>query len=64
MAGWVMANGWASSVTVASPRARRARIALRVGSAMAEKAASRFGTLLMPAAFMVDPYPSLARRKK
>ena len=34
----------ASSITVASPSARRARIARRVGSASAEKVASRSGT--------------------
>ncbi len=34
-------NGSANSLTVASPLARRARIARRVGSAKAEKAASR-----------------------
>ena len=40
MAGCVISNGLANSVTVASPLARRARIARRVGSAKAEKAAS------------------------
>ena len=40
-AGWLIANGFASSSTVASPCASRARIARRVGSASAEKAASR-----------------------
>ena len=34
-----MSNGSASSVTVASPRDRRARIARRVGSARAENVA-------------------------
>ena len=43
MAGCVIANGAASSITVASPEARRARIARRVGSASAENAVSRFG---------------------
>src|SRR5882672_2023201 len=42
MAGCVISKGAASSITVASPLARRARIARRVGSAKAEKAASRF----------------------
>src|ERR1700733_10436946 len=42
-AGCVMSNGSAISVTVASPRVRRARIALRVGSANAVKAALRLG---------------------
>src|SRR5947208_3275211 len=37
IAGWLMENGAASSETVASPSARRARIALLVGSASAEK---------------------------
>src|SRR5581483_1103824 len=41
MAGCVISNGFANSVTVASPLARRARIARRVGSARAEKVASR-----------------------
>ena len=41
IAGWVMANGSASSFTVASPDARRARMARRVGSARAAKVASR-----------------------
>src|SRR6202035_2550336 len=41
MAGCVISNGSANSLTVASPLARRARIARRVGSAKAEKAASR-----------------------
>ena len=39
MAGMLMSNGWASSVTVASPRDRRARIARRVGSASAANVA-------------------------
>src|SRR5579862_8257059 len=39
-AGCVISKGSASSITVASPSARRARIARRVGSAKAEKAAS------------------------
>ena len=37
MAGRLMSKGSASSVTVASPRARRSRIARRVGSARAGK---------------------------
>src|SRR5271155_5068762 len=37
-AGRLMANGFASSVTEVSPRARRAKMARRVGSASAEKA--------------------------
>src|SRR5437867_5000751 len=41
MAGWLMAKGLARSVTEASPEARRARIARRVGSASAAKVASR-----------------------
>src|SRR5687768_3292459 len=41
MAGWLMSNGWASSVTDASPRARRARMARLVGSASARNVASR-----------------------
>src|SRR5215475_2119789 len=41
MAGCVIANGFANCVTVASPLARRARMARRVGSARAVKAASR-----------------------
>ena len=40
MAGRETANGSASSDTEAFPRARRARIARRVGSARAEKVAS------------------------
>src|SRR5439155_436365 len=40
-AGWLMANGLASSVTDACPAASRARIARRVGSARAAKVASR-----------------------
>src|SRR3981189_2316619 len=43
MAGCVTSNGSANSITVASPDARRARIARRVGSASAAKAPSRFG---------------------
>src|ERR1700738_207217 len=42
MAGCVILNGAASSLIVVSPKARRARIARRVGSASAAKAASRF----------------------
>src|SRR6185437_658599 len=42
IAGWVIANGSASSITGASPAARRARIARRVGSASAENVASRW----------------------
>src|SRR5580692_1717438 len=41
MAGWVISKGLVNCVTVASPLARRARIARRVGSAMAVNAASR-----------------------
>src|ERR1700733_1478858 len=44
IAGCVISKVAASSITVASPLARRARIARRVGSAKAEKAASRFDT--------------------
>src|SRR5256885_616647 len=40
IAGWLIANGRASSLTDVSPRARRARIARRVGSARAVKTAS------------------------
>jgi hypothetical protein len=40
-AGRVISNGSVSSMTVASPWAKRARIARRVGSARAEKPASR-----------------------
>src|SRR5207244_11958687 len=41
IAGWLMANGCASSATDASPEASRARIARRVGSASAANVASR-----------------------
>src|SRR3974390_792076 len=41
IAGCVISNGSANSLTVASPLARRARSARRVGSAKAEKAASK-----------------------
>src|SRR5688572_22793322 len=41
MAGWLISNGSASSVTVASPLASRARMARRVGSARAAKVRSR-----------------------
>jgi len=41
IAGWLIANGAASSLTEASPAASRARIARRVGSARAAKVASR-----------------------
>ena len=41
MAGCDMANGLASSITVSSPSARRARIARRVGSESAAKVLSR-----------------------
>src|SRR5207244_6652509 len=41
IAGWLIANGSASSVTDALPDARRARIARRVGSARAAKMVSR-----------------------
>ena len=40
MAGWLIAKGAASSVTVASPAASRARMARRVGSASAARFAS------------------------
>src|SRR5260221_31017 len=40
MAGWDMEKGLASSFTEASPEARRARMARRVGSARAAKVAS------------------------
>src|SRR5882672_87023 len=45
MAGWLIANGSASSVTDASPEARRARIARRVGSARAANVASSWSEL-------------------
>src|SRR5690606_30179435 len=41
MAGWLISNGSASSVTVADPVASRARMARRVGSARAAKVRSR-----------------------
>ena len=41
IAGMVISNGLASSVTEASPEVRRARIARRVGSASAAKTALR-----------------------
>src|SRR5579872_2414651 len=41
IAGWVISKGSASSFTVASPSANRARIARRVGSERAAKEASR-----------------------
>src|SRR5260370_36765577 len=41
MAGWLIGNGLASWVTDASPDARRARMARRVGSASAANVASR-----------------------
>ena len=47
MAGCVISNGSANSLTVASPLARRARIARRVGSAKAEKAESRFSPVFI-----------------
>src|ERR1700757_4332665 len=47
MAGWVISKGAASSMTVASPLARRARMARRVGSAKAEKAALRSGLVFI-----------------
>ena len=47
IAGWLSANGAASSVTVASPLASRARIARRVGSARAANVAvAKLGALL------------------
>ena len=48
MPGRLMSNGAASSVTVASPWASRARIARRVGSARAAKVALS-GSVCMPA---------------
>ena len=45
MAGWLMANGRASSVTVASPAVRRRRMARRVGSASAMNVASSWASL-------------------
>ena len=47
IAGWLIANGWASSITVASPSASRARMALRVGSASAAKVAFKFNSILV-----------------
>jgi hypothetical protein len=44
MAGRVMSNGFASSVTVASPFASRARIARLVGSANAPNVSLRRST--------------------
>ena len=41
MAGWVIWKGSVSSLTVAAPAARRARMARRVGSARAANVASR-----------------------
>jgi hypothetical protein len=41
MAGWLIANGLASSVTDASPEASRASIARRVRSASAANVLSR-----------------------
>src|SRR5690606_30817361 len=47
MAGWLISNGSASSVTVASPSASRARSARRVGSARAAKVrSSRSGVFI------------------
>src|SRR5262249_40321488 len=40
MAGWLISNGSASSITEASPCAKRARMARRVGSARAAKVTS------------------------
>jgi hypothetical protein len=40
IAGWLMSNGAASSVTVAWPDASRARMARRVGSASAARVAA------------------------
>src|SRR5207302_388951 len=45
-AGWLMRKGFASSITPASPQARRARIARRVGSARAPKVSLRFALTL------------------
>ena len=50
MAGWLMANGRASSVTEASPSVRRRMIARRVGSASAMNMASSCVSLGSPAA--------------
>lgn len=47
MAGMVMSNGAASSVTVASPCARRASIARRVGSAKALKVLSKVSVVVI-----------------
>ena len=47
MAGWLIAKGCASSVTVASPEASRANIALRVGSANAAKVLSSLAEQLI-----------------
>ena len=46
MAGWLIAKGCTSSVTVASPDASRANIALRVGSANAAKVLSSLAELV------------------
>src|SRR3989442_13042676 len=46
MAGWLIANGSASSVTEAWPDASRARIARRVGSASAANVASRLAVFI------------------
>jgi hypothetical protein len=48
IAGWLIANGAASSVTVASPDASRARIARRVGSASAANVESSSSDLISP----------------
>jgi hypothetical protein len=48
IAGWLMWNGAANSVTVASPDASRARIARRVGSADAANVASSRSGLAYP----------------
>ena len=45
MAGWLISNGAASSITVASPLASRARIARRVGSASAANVRSSRASL-------------------
>jgi hypothetical protein len=45
MAGWLMENGRASSVTVASPAVKRRMMARRVGSASAMNMASSWASL-------------------
>jgi hypothetical protein len=48
IAGWLMSNGAASSITVAWPDASRARIARLVGSASAANVASSSSELMRP----------------